>query len=408
MVLPSQANFFLCKVQKHYTSHQLTEILLNDYNILIKDCDSKTGLDGKNFVRIAIRNEDDNNKLIDALRSLCGLNICICGGGNLGHVIAGYIAAQSRHHVMMLTGHPEKWSHSLKINVKHEGFDEIIHGQMKCVTDNPEDVIPDADLVFICLPGPYIKPMLERIAPYLNNKTIVGSIVSNTGYFFHAHEIIKNNTIFGFQRVPFISRIVEYGKEADLLGSKKSLSICVENGNGNAVKLIMERLFHTPVKLLGNFYEVSLSNSNPLLHPARLFTMWKDWNSTVMYDRIPLFYAEWNNEASQLLIDMDNELQLLLKQLPVNLLNVPSILDYYESVDAVSLTKKIRSIPAFKSILSPMKIVDNGYIPDFQSRYFTEDFECGIFYIRETARLNGIVAPSIEMVCKWYDSLRIK
>lgn len=405
-VIPSQANYFLCQVTKHYTSRQLTEKLLNEYNILIKDCDTKTGLEGQNFVRIAIRDRHDNDRLIDALKSLRGLNICICGGGNLGHVMAGYLASQGLHCVNVLTGHPEKWSDSLKINVKNLSTAEPLNGKLNLVTSDAVQVVPDADMVFICLPGPHIKPMLERIRPYLKKNTIVGSIVSNTGFFFHAHEVIPTQTVFGFQRVPFISRVVEYGKEADLLGSKKLLSLCVENGNGNAIRMTIEHLLHTPIKLLGNFYEVSLSNSNPLLHPARLYTMWKDWTPLVQYERIPPFYAEWDDDASQLLIDMDNELQELLKHLPVDPLSVPSILDYYESTDASSLSCKIRSIPAFKSIMSPMKKTENGFIPDLDSRYFTEDFECGTFYIRDTARLNGIETPAIDMVCEWYEKLK--
>lgn len=405
-VIPSQANYFLCQVTKHYTSRQLTEKLLNDHNILIKDCDSKTGLEGKNFIRIAIRDAKDNDLLVDALKSLSGLNICICGGGNLGHVMAGYLASQGRHCVNVLTGHPEKWSDCLKINIKKPCGSEILNGKLNLVTSNAEQVIPDADLLFICLPGPHIKSMLEQIKPYLNKKTIVGAIVSNTGFFFHAHEVIPRQTVFGFQRVPFISRIVDYGKEADLLGSKNSLSLCVENGNENAIRMTIEHLLHTPVKLLGNFYEVSLSNSNPLLHPARLYTMWKDWNPSKQYERIPPFYAEWDDAASQLLIDMDNELQELLKHLPVDSKSVPSILDYYESSDASSLSRKIRSIQAFTSIMSPMKKLENGFIPDLNSRYFTEDFECGTFYIRDTARLNGIDTPAIDRVCEWYENLK--
>lgn len=228
-------------------------------------------------------------KLIDALRSLTGLNICICGGGNLGHVMAGYIASQGRHRVNILTGHPENWSSSLKINVHKDSGTDVLIGELNRVTSDPEDVIPDSDVVIVCLPGPHIKSMLEKIKPYLSKNTIVGSVVSNTGFFFQAHEVINKQTLFGFQRVPFISRIVEYGKEADLLGSKKSLSLCVENGNGNAIRMMFEQLLNTPVKLLGDFYEVSLSNSNPLLHPARMYTMWKDWNPSVIYKRAPLF-----------------------------------------------------------------------------------------------------------------------
>lgn len=80
--------------------------------------------------------------------------------------------------------------------------------------------------------------------------------------------------------------------------------------------------------------------------------------------------------------------------------------DYYESNDASTLTHKIRSIPAFKTILSPMRGECDGYIPDLSSRYFTEDFECGTFYIRDTARLKGVDTPVIDRVCEWYESLK--
>lgn len=69
-VLPSQANYFLIKILGKYSSGELTSILLSKFNILIKDCDHKSGLEGKNFIRIAIRNTEDNNLLLQALRSL--------------------------------------------------------------------------------------------------------------------------------------------------------------------------------------------------------------------------------------------------------------------------------------------------------------------------------------------------
>ena len=69
-VIPSQANYLLCEVTSRYTSHELTELLLNRHDILIKDCDNKTALAGKNYVRIAIRGTQDNNRLIEALKTL--------------------------------------------------------------------------------------------------------------------------------------------------------------------------------------------------------------------------------------------------------------------------------------------------------------------------------------------------
>ena len=65
-VIPSQANYFLCEVLPPYSSSTLTHALLKK-NILIKDCSTKKIFDGRNYIRIAVRDEKDNNILINAL-----------------------------------------------------------------------------------------------------------------------------------------------------------------------------------------------------------------------------------------------------------------------------------------------------------------------------------------------------
>lgn len=69
-VIPSQANYFLCEILSEYTSHELTNRLLADYNVLIKDCGTKSAFDSRNYIRIAIRSTDDNKCLLAALKQL--------------------------------------------------------------------------------------------------------------------------------------------------------------------------------------------------------------------------------------------------------------------------------------------------------------------------------------------------
>lgn len=70
-VIPSQANYFLCEVTDKFTSYELTLKLLTEFNILIKDCSSKNGFPkDKQYIRIAIRNREDNKRMIKALKSL--------------------------------------------------------------------------------------------------------------------------------------------------------------------------------------------------------------------------------------------------------------------------------------------------------------------------------------------------
>ena len=118
-----------------------------------------------------------------------------------------------------------------------------------------------------------------------------------------------------------------------------------------------------------------------------------------VFDHNILFYKEWTDEASRKLIDMDKEFFKLLHVL--NIYSIPSLLDYYDCSDANSLTKKISSIPAFQTILSPMKQVDGGWVADFESRYFTEDFPFGLRWIQELAKDNDIDTPIIDEVYSW-------
>ena len=66
-VIPSQANYFLCEIMEKYSSSELVGALLESANILIKDCSMKFGFEHKNYIRIAVRNEQENNKLLSAL-----------------------------------------------------------------------------------------------------------------------------------------------------------------------------------------------------------------------------------------------------------------------------------------------------------------------------------------------------
>ena len=327
-------------------------------------------------------------------------NVCICGGGNLGHVVTGFLAAHDNCEVSLLTRHPERWQKQLSINTP-EGIH--LQGSVSHISANPAEVIPEADIVLLCLPGFSIREELQLICPFLSTKTAVGSIVSSTGFFFEAKATLPAKTpLFGFQRVPFIARTTEYGRSATLLGYKPTLHVAIEQTEEKeSLRALIEQLLSTPTVLMESFYEVSLTNSNPILHPSRLYTMWKGWHEGVIYPEPSLFYEEWTDEASQLLIDMDREFFKLLDVLPVRKGSIPTILDYYESTDAPSLTRKLQSIEAFKGIHSPMKQVEGGYIPDFDSRYFTEDFPYGLYIIQKLAREYHINTPIIDKVMAW-------
>ena len=324
--------------------------------------------------------------------------ICICGGGSLSHVCAGVLASRPDVEVNVLTRHPERWAQHLMVT---DPDGKIYQGLLHQVSNDPIIALTACDLILFCLPGFAIEEMLTTIKPFIGS-AVVGSIVSSTGFFFAAHRILGEDArLFGFQRVPYIARTVEYGHAANLLGYKPQLAVALEHvADREAFRQLIEHLFAIPTRLLASHYEASLTNSNPILHTGRLYTLWKDWDGSP-YDHDILFYREWTDAASQMLIDMDAEFMRLLEVLPVTKGAIPSLLEYYESTDASSLTRKISSITAFQHITAPMKEVDGGWIPDFSSRYFTEDFPYGLGRIVELAQAHHIDAPTLESVYSW-------
>lgn len=65
-VYDSEANYVMIDLKK-VSSYDFCVKMLNTYNILIKDLSSKNYFNGKNFIRVAIRRKEENDKLIDAM-----------------------------------------------------------------------------------------------------------------------------------------------------------------------------------------------------------------------------------------------------------------------------------------------------------------------------------------------------
>lgn len=326
--------------------------------------------------------------------------VCICGGGSLGHVVAGYLGAKNNVSVSILTRKPEKWQNEIELTLPDGG---TITGKLEMVSGDAAEVIPQADIIILCLPGYAIKPELEIIAKHVTPGTFVGSVFSSTGFFFEALKIFNEDVpLWGFQRVPFIARTKEYGKSANLLGYKTAHNIAIENcKDKETFRRVVEELFDCPVRLMNNYYEVSFTNSNPILHPSRLYSLFCDWNSDVYYNRQFLFYEEWSIEASEYLIALDRELFMVIDKLPVSKGFLTPILEHYESTDAQSLANKLRSIEGFKNIKAPMIETEKGWQPNINDRYFREDFIYGLRYIYEKAKELKIETPTIDKIYNW-------
>ncbi|MDE6338527.1 MAG: NAD/NADP octopine/nopaline dehydrogenase family protein [Muribaculaceae bacterium] len=329
--------------------------------------------------------------------------VCICGGGSQSHISAGVIGSNPDYEVSILTRHPEKWSHDFK-TIDLEGKE--YKAQLAVITDDPERVIPQSDVVLIALPGFAIKDVLTKIAPHCTSNKLIGCVFGGSGFFIAAQQILgKDVKAFALQRVPYTGRPIEYGHSGRLKGYKPYLKVAFTNVSSQQQKEITDMLvswYSTPVYPLSHWLEATLSNSNPLLHPCRMYVMFKDWTPDKVYDRIPFMYNyDWDDESSQCWIDCDIELREIIAKLPMKAEEVPSILDYYGCSDVQSLTKKMQNIEPFKTVQAHMIEVDGGYKIDSSIRYFTEDIPFGLLLIKAFAEKTKTMTPNIDNVIYW-------
>ena len=55
-------------------ARSLTGLLLKNHSILVKDCSRKKGFEGREFIRIAVRDATDNDALVRAMHEICSMH----------------------------------------------------------------------------------------------------------------------------------------------------------------------------------------------------------------------------------------------------------------------------------------------------------------------------------------------
>lgn len=322
------------------------------------------------------------------------MNITIIGSGNISHALIALLGSVNDVYVLSTS------LIDVEYITAYSDTDELLSsGKIKKITDNPALIIPISDIIIFTVPSFLRKKNLELISQYVSNNTLIGSFPGTGGFELLTKTYIKNKkiNIFSSQRVPFIARIMNRGMSVKV-SLKETMEIAVLR-NKFAVKDLFQNLFNMNVIVLNDFLEVNLSNSNPILHSARLYSLFYQYSCDNGYSKEIYFYREWNDFASEILLNADEEFMSIVKKL--NLTNVKSLKEYYEVNTAEEMTKKIISIEAFKDIKTPMIKIKDVYHPDFNSRYFIEDILYGLKFIRDYAQKLDIKIVTIDRIFNW-------
>ena len=329
------------------------------------------------------------------------MRITVIGGGNIGTLMAAEISRKG-HEVTICTSKAQLWKSPIEVYDIDNNF-LFCSGNIK-ITSSYKDALSDAEIIFITLPSHLLHGAAEEILPYISAGQKIGIIPGGGGAEFSFGNIVKRGAeLFCFQRVHCIARLKEYGKSVCALGRKTNVEIAsIPSQSANKICKIISSFLDMPCKAMPNYLCSTMTPSNNVLHTARLYTMFSDYHEGKVYSQSCPFYEGWTDDASSVLLELDRERKAICDVLPADLSLVKSIDEHYESFTPEDMTRKIRNIPAFKGILTPMIKGEKGYTPDFQSRYFAADFSYGLKIFKDLAEVFGVKTPKINEVLNWY------
>lgn len=333
------------------------------------------------------------------------MRMSIVGGGGIGTLLAAEFASVG-HEVTVLTRDPGAWDARVVAVDREENL--LYEGEVSRVTDFLVDAVVDQEIIWVTYPTFMLPSFAQRVLPLVRPGQCICVIPGNDAEFFFSKHVVKGVTLVGLQRVHSVARLKERGRSVYMLGRKPSVQIAaLPSRETSKFAQVISELLDLPVEELSNYLVETLTPSNPLLHTARIRSMFAGWREGCVYRRNFLFYEDWDDESSELLLSCDDELQKLCRVLEsvlsLDLSQVKSLREHYESPDVASLTEKIASIPAFRGLSSPMKEeFSGGWVPDFDSRYFRADFGFGLKAICDIANCVDVDVPNIRGTLDWY------
>lgn len=327
--------------------------------------------------------------------------VSVIGGGNIGTQVACVCAAKG-YEVTVFSSRPEAYDGVLEI-INELG--EITTGKIQKATDSIAEAVVGQDIIFVTYPAFKLKELSVAMFPYIESGMSICVMPGTGGAEFAFSNCIKVGAVLcGLQRVPSVARLEQYGKRVRCEGMRDHLFLAaIPSSAADKLAAFTSDLWEIPCTALPNYLSVTLTPSNPILHTTRLRTLFKDYKPGAVYSRNPLFYGEWTDDSSELLIACDTELQeLCMKLNQLDLSNVRSLKLHYESETVEEMTKKLCSIKSLHDLKSPMKFIENGWIPDFDSRYFTADFPYGLAIIEELGKILNVSLPNVFQTMDWY------
>ena len=134
------------------------------------------------------------------------MNICVCGGGNLGHAtVSEIIRSEVIKSLNLLTRKPNNWQNEIEVY-----YDKKLHhiNKIDKITGDIS-VLENMDIIIITIPAQYRFSYLQEIKKYIKQNAILIFAPSIGGINYIVENYFPKNPCVYLQRVPYICRIKE-------------------------------------------------------------------------------------------------------------------------------------------------------------------------------------------------------
>ena len=350
------------------------------------------------------------------------MQITICGGGNAAHALAGLIASRREYTVNVYAPYgdeAEQWRKGIEARggialVSHDGSTQM--GRPERVSGNPDDVVPGSRVVLLSLPAFAHQTTFGDIAPYVEEGAWVGALPARGGLDWCGSSLLrfegKSVVVFGLQTLPWACRIREYGQEVAILGTKTEVDLAAWPSHYVVeVAELLSDLVRVPMRPISSFLSLTLANTGQLIHPGVMYGLFRDWDGQP-YAEAPLFYQGVDASTADILQQLSDEIQslraLLEERYPgLDLSAVQPLHDWLQRAygeeidDCSSLQICFVTNRGYAGLRAPMRASDEGLVPDYHSRYLSEDVPYGLLVARGIAELADLPTPMIDKVITW-------
>lgn len=372
--------------------------------------------------------------------------IVLCGGSSATHVLAADLGRRGDFDIRVLTNRPQDWGDQIHCEEHRNRWPSVPYvvparierysGRIDAVFgwDQAAEALAGADVVVLGCPVHAHRDLLRHVLPALDTSrdTVLGSLYAQGGFDWIVRDVaaqfdlsLDRVALFGLKRFPFLCKKQDYGNTVTLFGRFPGIFTAIraddEKLQARALAML-KRLFGMPVHHLPGFVLCTLNLSNQVLHPAVTWSLFgADGPEGAVREQVPRFYGACDTAAARLMRQFGLEIRGLASRLE-EVVGYPlarwmpadpqarlaarmwSVFPWPFVVDRL-VASGVRANRRINRALAPMVPKGDGFVPDFGSRFWTDDIPHGLCVVYGLATLVGYPTPHIQQMIRRQQSL---